>query len=89
VKSWRIETAAEFEKAIRKLDTAIARRIFTYLEELASLDDPRQRGRGLTGNRVGYWRYRVGDYRVLAQVQHERLTIIALYVAHRSSVYDD
>ena len=87
--SWRIETAPEFDKAIRKLDTAIARRILLYLEDLLSLDDPRQRGRGLTGNRAGYWRYRIGDYRVLAQVKDEQLIIIAVHVGHRSVVYDE
>ena len=87
--TWQIETSAGFDKTIRKLDKAIARRIVLYLEELLTLDDPRQRGRGLTGNRAGYWRYRIGDYRVLAQVQNEHLIVIALHVGHRSTVYDE
>ncbi len=86
---WRIETAAEFDKAIGKLDRAVAVRIILYLEDLLTLDDPRQRGRSLSGNRVGYWRYRIGDYRVLAEVKDEQLVVIALHVGHRSTVYDD
>ncbi len=87
--NWRIETAAEFDKAIRKLDPVIAKRILLYLEDLLSLDDPRQRGRSLSSNRAGYWRYRIGDYRVLTQVLDEQLIVIALHVGHRSTIYND
>lgn len=60
-----------------------------YLEDLLALDDPRQRGRRLSGNRAGYWRYRIGDNRVLAARKDEQLIIIALHVGHRSTIYDD
>lgn len=86
--SWRIETTREFDKSIRKLDRPTARRIITYLEDLLELEDPRQRGRGLTADMAGYWRYRVGDYRVLAEIQDRRLVIVALDVGHRSAVYE-
>lgn len=87
--SWRIETGPEFDRAMAELDRPIAQRILDYLDDLLTLDDPRQRGRGLTGNRAGYWRYRIGDHRVLAQVKHERLVVVALHVGHRSAVYDE
>lgn len=86
---WRIETSEAFDKSIRKLDRAIARRVIDYLEALLELEDPRQRGRGLTANRSGYWRYRVGDYRILTQLEDELLIIVAIDVAHRSEVYGD
>lgn len=86
---WRIETSEAFDKSIRKLDRAIARRVIDYLEALLDLEDPRQRGRGLTANRSGYWRYRVGDYRVLTLLEDDLLIIVAIEVAHRSEVYSD
>jgi len=52
-----------------------------------SLDDPRQRGKGLMANHAGVWRYRVGDYRILAQFIDNTLTVLALRVGHRRDVY--
>lgn len=86
---WRIETSEAFDTSIRKLDRAIARRMIDYLEALLELEDPRQRGRGFTANRSGYWRYRVGDYRILTQLEDDLLIIVAIDVAHRSEVYSD
>lgn len=85
---WRIETSADFDRSLRKLDKTVARRIVDYLEDLLTLEDPRQRGKGLTADLRGYWRYRVGDYRVVAKIEDTCLVIIALDVAHRSRVYD-
>ena len=50
-------------------------------------EDPRERGKGLTANRSGEWRYRVGDYRVLCDIQDGRLVVLVIDVAHRSRVY--
>ena len=88
--SWRIVTTAEFDRSVRKLDKPVAQRIIDYLEDLLTLEDPRQRGRGLTGNLVGFWRYRIGDYRVLAEIHDNKLVIIAIDVAHRyrSTAYE-
>lgn len=58
-----------------------------YLEEVETLDDPRQRGKGLTANHTGVWRYRVGNYRILAQIIHSTLTVLAVNVDHRKDVY--
>jgi mRNA interferase RelE/StbE len=89
VSSWRIETTATFDKSIRKLDRAVAARIIEYLEDLLTLDDPRQRGKGLTGNRSGYWRYRIGDYRVIAAIRDSALVILAMDASHRSTAYHE
>lgn len=75
-------------RQLRKLDPQIARRIVDYLDEAAALDDPRSRGKGLTGDRAGIWRYRVGDYRVLCDLLDDELVILALEVGHPSGVYD-
>jgi mRNA interferase RelE/StbE len=88
VSSWRIETTTKFDKSIRKLDRVVATRIIAYLEDLLTLEDPRQRGKGLTGDRAGYWRYRIGDYRVIAEIHDRALVILAIDVSHRSTAYD-
>lgn len=85
---WRLETTAEFDRAARRLDPQILRRIKGYLDEVLDLDDPRGRGRGLSSERAGYWRYRIGDYRVLVEIKDDVLTIIAVGLGHRSEIYD-
>ena len=84
---WRLETTAEFDNPLKKLDKPVRQRIVKALDDLSELNDPRSRGRGLTGNLSGYWRYRVGDYRLLADIHDDRLVIIAIGVGHRSAVY--
>lgn len=74
-------------KQLRKLDRATARRILDYMDAIGALDDPRTRGKGLTGDRPGIWRYRVGDYRVLCDIRDGVLTILVVDVGHRSGVY--
>jgi len=84
---WRLATAAEFDRAARRLDRQSLRRIKRYLDEVLELDNPRDRGRGLTANLSSYWRYRIGDYRVIVELQDEALTIIAIGLGHRSEIY--
>lgn len=84
---WQVETTTKFDREYKKLDRAVQRRVMAYLEEIESLDDPRQRGKGLTANHTGVWRYRVGDYRILTQITDETVTILALRVGHRRDVY--
>ncbi|GAA4836340.1 type II toxin-antitoxin system RelE family toxin [Garicola koreensis] len=84
---WQVETTEDFDRDYRKLDRAVQRRVIAYLEAIEQLDDPRQRGKRLTANHAGVWRYRVGDYRILAQITDETLTVLALRVGHRRKVY--
>ena len=62
--AWRIEFTRNADKAMRKLDKGVAARMLDELDEIAKLEDPRSRGKALTGNLAGVWRYRVGDYRI-------------------------
>jgi len=73
---WSVETTDQFDREFKKLDRAVRRRVLAYLHDVEGLDDPRQRGKGLTANHAGVRRYRVGDYRMLA-----------LRVGHRRDVY--
>jgi mRNA interferase RelE/StbE len=84
---WSVETTDEFDREYKKLDRAVQRRVVAYLEEVETLDDPRQRGKGLTANHAGVWRYRVGDYRILVQIIDNTLTVLALRVGHRRQMY--
>jgi mRNA interferase RelE/StbE len=69
------------------MDRQMARRIRDELAEIAELDDPRSRGKALTGNLTGVWRYRVGDYRILCDIEDGRLVIVVVDVARRREVY--
>jgi len=86
---WELRYADEATDQLLRLDRPVARRIRTYLVDTIATGDPRSRGHGLTGALAGYWRYRVGDYRVIAQIDDDRLVVIALAIAHRSKVYKD
>ena len=86
--AWRIEFLPDAVNELKKLDRSVARRIITTLEErIATLDDPRTLGSALTVDHAGYWRWRVGDYRVVARIEDERVVIIVVRVAHRREVY--
>ena len=85
--AWKVEYTAKAVKALRKLDDPIAERIRTELSAIAVLGNPRARGRALEGNLKGYWRYRIGDYRVICDIRDSEMIVYALKVAHRSEVY--
>jgi len=87
VSRWGLETSPQFDKAARKLDPQVLRRVKAYLDEVCELEDPRSRGKGLTGDLAGYWRYRVGAYRVLVDIRDNELVIIAITLGHRSGIY--
>ena len=86
--AWRIELTATAVKQLGKLDKAEAKRITTFLRlRLAPLDDPRSTGKALTGPQLGaYWRYRVGDYRVICDIQDGRLCILVIEVGNRRDI---
>lgn len=83
-----IEFLPQAAKELRKLDRHVAARIITTLEErIAPLDDPRSLGSALVGEHAGFWRWRIGDYRVVARIEDERVLILVVRVAHRREVY--
>lgn len=85
---WTIEFLPDAVKELKKLDRTAAARIVKTLEErIAVLEDPRTLGSALTGDHAGYWRWRIGDYRVVARVEDERIAILVVRVAHRREVY--
>ena len=76
-----------FKKQLKKLDAAISKRVLDYLGQIELLDNPRSRGKALTSNLSGLWRYRVGDYRILCRICDDKLIITVIEIAHRSTVY--
>ena len=84
---WRIETTPAFDRDLRRLDRPVQARVIAYLRTVAELPDPRLRGKALTANHAGTWRYRVGDHRVIVQIIDDQVTVLALTVGHRSAVY--
>ena len=85
--AWRAELSPRALKQLRKLDKPTARRIIEYLRETASGEDPRSRGRGLTGNLAGLWRYHVGNYRIIASIEDDELLILAINIDHWARIY--
>lgn len=86
--AWQIEFVPQAAKELSKLDRIAAARIIRTLEQrIATLDDPRALGTALVGEHAGYWRWRIGDYRVIARIEDERITILVIRVAHRREVY--
>lgn len=85
---YSVETTSRFDKEFRKLDRYTQRMIKSWIQKhLVDCDDPRRYGKGLTANRSGQWRYRIGDYRLICEIQDNELIILALSVGHRRDVY--
>lgn len=86
--AWAIEYAETAKKQLRKLDKVAARRIVEFMDErVAPSDDPRALGKALKGSLGSLWRYRVGDYRVLCDIQDGMLTVLVLQIGNRREVY--
>jgi mRNA interferase RelE/StbE len=86
---WTIEYVRSARKFITKLDSQNQARIHSFLQErLLSLQDPRQLGDALQGARLGnFWRYRVGDFRIICDLQDHRLVVLVVEIGHRRDVY--
>lgn len=85
--AWRVEYDPEAVKALKRLDKPISKKIMDYLDEVATLEDPRVRAKPLQGPLTGLWRYRVGDFRIVCDLIDGELTIVALDLGHRSKIY--
>jgi mRNA interferase RelE/StbE len=87
--AWNVELSVEVDRALSKLDAQHATRILKFLHErVAKLDDPRSIGKALQGSRLGeFWKYRVGDYRLICKIEDDRLVVLVLRVRHRKEIY--
>lgn len=85
---YQVETTKRFEKEFKKLDHYTQLLIKSWItKNLINTDNPRLHGKGLTANRAGQWRYRIGDYRLICQIEDDKLVILALSIGHRRDIY--
>ena len=74
---------------LKKMDRPMAARVYSWIgKNLEGCTNPRRPGKALQGNHAGEWRYRIGDYRILAKIEDEVVTIFIIEIGHRSNVYD-
>ena len=93
--TWKVEWDDRARRELRRLDGSVQRQILRYLRERIATDqDPRREAspepssRALTGDLLGLWRYRVGDYRLICKIEADRLVVLVLAVGHRREVYE-
>ncbi len=87
--AWQIEFDESAKKELAKLDRQVARRLIDFLKNrVLSLRDPRSVGQALRGSTLGeFWKYRVGDFRIIASIQDDRMIVLVLRVGNRSDIY--
>jgi len=86
--AWTIDYTDSARKQLLKLDKQTARRIVDFMDaRIASVDDPRSTGKALSGPLGGFWRYRVGDYRVICDIQDGALRVLVVAVGNRRELY--
>jgi len=87
--NYQIRTTERFDREFSKLDKYTQKMIKAWIgKHLIGCENPRATGKGLTANRSGQWRYRIGDYRMICEIYDEELVILALTIGHRSVIYD-
>ena len=85
---YHVETTARFDKEFKQLDKYTQQMIKSWIvKNLQNCENLRAHGKGLTANKSGQWRYRIGDYRLLCLIQDKELIILALAVGHRRDIY--
>ena len=84
---WRIEYSDRARRQLRKLDKPIRERIREFIKSIPQLENPRSKGDPLSGPLGEFWRYRVGDYRVVCDIQDNVLTVEVVKIGHRGDVY--
>jgi len=86
--AWTVEVSDVAEKQLRKLDRPIQKRLLDWLEDrIEGCKNPRHFGEPLRGDMAGLWRYRVGDYRIICEIQERQLVVLTLTVGHRREIY--
>ena len=83
--TYKLVPTPKFKKQLKKLDPFTEKQIKAYLKGV--VDNPRAKGKGLSANRTGQWRYRIGNYRAIVNIKDEALIILALEVGHRRDIY--
>ena len=82
-----VEFAEKAKKEFLKLDKPIQKQIQNFIVKLQGMKNPRSSGKVLVRNLAGRWRYRVGDYRLVCEIEDEKILVTVLHIAHRREVY--
>ncbi len=86
---YNVEYTAGAIKNLKKLDRHTQALIIGWIEKnLINCENPRQHGKSLTANRSGQWRYRVGDYRLICEIEDDKIVILILSIGHRREIYN-
>lgn len=89
MKKYRVEYTSKAIKNLRKLYKNTRNLIYAWIDKnLVNCEDPRIHGKGLVGDKSGQWRYRVGDYRIICEIEDEEIVILVLEIGHRREIYD-
>ena len=87
-KSYKVLFTDQAKKSLKKLDKYTASLIIGWIEKnLEGCEDPRAHGKALTANRTGQWRYRVGNYRLIAEIEDDKIIILIVNIGHRKEIY--
>ena len=85
---FHVEYLPQVYKTLEKMDKFTKRIIVEWIEKkLVDCEDPRLNGKPLSANRAGQWRYRIGDYRIIAKIEDEKLIILVISIGHRRDIY--
>lgn len=85
---YKVRTNNNFDKKLKKLDRSVQKLIIKYLKDnIDNSENPRLYGKGLAGEKAGLWRYRIGNYRVIADIKDKEVIVIAIDVGHRKEIY--
>ncbi|MBP6218638.1 MAG: type II toxin-antitoxin system RelE/ParE family toxin [Oligoflexales bacterium] len=85
---WKIEFEKNAAKEIKKLDPGVVKRLLSFLTRIEKLDDPRSVGEALKGSSLNtFWKYRVGDFRLICEIRDATILIIVVKVGHRKDIY--
>ena len=85
--SWKIDIDSTASKYLAKIDKSIRQKLIKAINQLTELDNPRKLGKALQGKYVGFWRYRIGDYRIICEIKDEIITILIIKIGHRKEIY--
>lgn len=86
---YKVVFTNEAKKQLKKLDKHTAKLLLAWIRKnLENCENPRVYGKALTANRVGQWRYRIGDYRVIAEINDKEIIILLLNIGHRREIYE-
>ena len=86
--SYKLIYSEDSLKQLKKLDKSVQKLIVRYLRNLETLEEPRAKGKALSANLKGFWRYRIADYRVICEIDDDKIIIVVVDIGHRKNIYD-